>query len=159
MKDLFFRFCRWALPLLGVSAAISCDNVIQGPDMYGCPPAEYGTPVMEFRVAGKVTDSQTGLPVKGVTVSTDDDWEDPEVITSDNGEFVYESQGFPSDKILMKFTDTDGSENGCYMDKELEVILKQVQSGSGNWDFGMYIAEDVQVKIDEDIPRSLSSSK
>ena len=151
MKDLFLRFCRWALPLLGVSAAISCDGVINTPDMYGCPVAEYGTPTMEFRVKGKVTDSVTGQPVKGIAVSTDDDWEDPEVITSDNGEFVYESYAFPSDKILLKFKDSDSGENGFYMDEELEVMLKQVEPGSGTWDEGLYIAEDVLVKMDEEL--------
>ena len=49
---------RWALPLLGVSAAIACDNVIQAPDMYGFPSApEYGVPVIEFRISGRAVDA------------------------------------------------------------------------------------------------------
>ena len=50
MKDLFFRFCRWALPFFGVSAVVSCDNVFNTPDMYGTQVAEYGVPVMEYVV-------------------------------------------------------------------------------------------------------------
>ncbi len=131
---------------------ISCDNVINEPDMYGCPVAEYGTPTMEFRVKGKVVDSYTGKPVKGIAVSTDDDWEDPVVVTSDNGEFVYESYGFPKDKIKLKFTDVDFNEDGAYLSEELEIELKKISEGSGTWDEGVFIAEDVMVKLNEDMP-------
>ena len=152
MKDIFLSFCRWLLPFFGISAVISCDNVIIGPDMYGCPPVEYGTPTMEFRVKGKVTNYDTGEPVKGIAVSTDDDWEDPLVVTSDNGEFVYESTGFPKEIIKMKFTDVDFDEDGAYMSKEFMVALKKASEGSGAWDEGFYIAEDVVVKMYEDMP-------
>ena len=152
MKNLILRICRWLLPFFGVSAVISCDNVIVGPDMYGCPPAEYGTPTMEFRVSGKITDSYTGKPVKGIAVSCDDDWEDPEVITSDDGEFVYESYAFPADKIILKYKDSDGEANGYYISKEGPVILKKAQDGTGTWDSGLYVAENLQIKMDEDFP-------
>ena len=150
MKNLFLRFCRWALPILGISATVSCDNVINTPDMYGCPPAEYGTPTMEFRVSGKVTDSATGNPIKGISVTCDDVWEDPEVITSKTGEFVYESTGFPEDKVKLKFTDIDYQNDGSYIPSELEVELTKVKDGSGTWDFGLYIADDVMVSLSED---------
>ena len=151
MKDLFLRFCRWALPLFGVSAAISCDNVFQTPDMYGCPPApEYGVPVMEFRVSGKVTDSETGDPVKGIAVSCAEDWMDPEVVTSETGEFIYESQGFPSEQILLEFTDSNGSDDGYYFTEKLTVTLEKVKDGSGNWNEGLFIAEDVFVRMDQE---------
>lgn len=151
MKDLLLRFCRWALPLLGISSVISCDGNSLIP-MYGTQVAEYGTPTMEFRVTGKVTDSHTGEPLKGISVSCDDDWEDPEVFTSENGEFVYESYAFPSDEVLLKFKDLDGEENGFYIHEELKVMLKQSKPGSGNWDQGLYIAEGVEVKMMEDLP-------
>ena len=152
MKNLILKICRFLLPYFGVSAVISCDNVIIGPDMYGCPPLEYGTPTMEFRVKGTVTDYVTGEPVKGIAVSTDDDWEDPEVVTSDNGEFVYESYGFPKEIIKLKFTDVDFDEDGAYMSKEFMVALKKASEGSGTWDEGFYIADDVVVKLYEDMP-------
>ena len=92
MRDLFLRFCRWALPLLGISGVISCDNVIQSPDMYGCPPApEYGVPVMEFRMKGKVVDSQSEQPI--------------------NGEFICQGEDVTSESMILKFTDVDGQEN------------------------------------------------
>lgn len=118
MRDLILRFCRWALPLLGVSAAISCDNVIQAPDMYGCPPApEYGVPVMEFRISGKAVDARTEEPVKGIAVTyiTEDKYESPDTTwTSDNGEFMIRQNSFPSYKMTLKFTDVDGADNGEY---------------------------------------------
>lgn len=150
MKDLFLRFCRWALPILGISAAVSCDNVINTPDMYGCPPAEYGTPIMEFRVSGVVTDADTGEPVKGIAVSCDQDYSDPDVFTTENGEFVYESEMFPAEKVLLKFKDANSGEDGYYFDDELEVALTQIKQGSGVWDEGFYIADDVKVNLYQD---------
>ena len=129
---------------------ISCDNVINSPDMYGCPTAEYGTPTMEFRVSGKITDSYTGKPVKGIAVSCDDDREDPEVVTSEDGEFVYESRAFPLDTVKLKFTDIDHLMDGSYLPSELDVELKKVEDGSGTWDYGFYIAEDVMVSLNDD---------
>ena len=130
---------------------ISCDYVIMAPDMYGCPPAEYGTPTMDFRVTGKITDRFTGNPVKGIAVSCDDDWEDPEVITSETGEFVYESTALPLETVKLKFTDIDHQKDGSYLPSELEVELKKVKNGSGSWNYGFYIAEDVMVSLSEDI--------
>ena len=152
MRDLILRFCRWALPLLGVSAAISCDNVIQAPDMYGCPPApEYGVPVMEFRISGKAEDAQTGEPVKGIAVTyiTEDKYEHPDTTwTSDNGEFLIENYSFPSDRMTLKFTDVDGAENGEYSVKEAEVTLDRKEESQDGWMVGIFAADDVQVKLD-----------
>ena len=93
MKDLFLRFCRWALPLLGITGVVSCE--IFAPVMYGSPPVEYGVPTMDYRVTGTVTDSQTGEPVKGIKVQSESlDAPDP-VITSETGEFVYEDRWYP----------------------------------------------------------------
>ena len=152
MKDLILRICRWLLPYFGVSAVISCDNIIMAPDMYGCPPVEYGTPTMDFRVTGKVTDSVTGDPIKGIAVSCDEDWEDPLVITSENGEFVYESYALPFDVVKLKFKDSDYDENGFYDTMEVEVTLQQSKPGSGSWDAGQYVAEGLSVKMHEVIP-------
>lgn len=104
MRDLFLRFCRWALPLLGISGVISCDNVIQSPDMYGCPPApEYGVPVMEFRMKGKVVDSQSEQPIKGIAVTRINELTSQESVdtvwTAENGWFT---GIYISDDVLVK---------------------------------------------------------
>ena len=118
--------------------------------MYGCPPAEYGTPTMEFRVTGKVTDSMSGDPIKGISVTCDEDYSDPEVITSETGEFTYESTAFPKEKIKLRFNDLDHSADGSYLPEDVIVELKKALEGSGNWDYGFYIAEDVKVNLDDD---------
>lgn len=152
MRDLILRFCRWALPLLGVSAAISCDNVIQAPDMYGCPPTpEYGVPVMEFRISGKAVDARTEEPVKGIAVTyiTEDKYESPDTTwTSDNGEFMIRQNSFPSYKKTLKFTDVDGADNGEYSLKEVEVTLDWKEESQDGWMVGIFTADDVQVKLD-----------
>ena len=152
MRNLILRFCRWALPLLGVSAAISCDNVIQAPDMYGCPPTpEYGAPVMEFRISGKAVDARTGEPVKGIAVTyiTEDKYESPDTTwTSDNGEFMIRQNSFPSYKRTLKFTDVDGADNGEYSVKEVEVTLDWKEESQDGWMVGIFTADDVQVKLD-----------
>lgn len=130
MRDLFLRFCRWALPLLGISGVISCDNVIQSPDMYGCPPApEYGVPVMEFRMKGKVVDSQSEQPI--------------------NGEFICQGEDETSESMILKFTDVDGQENlGEFMEKEVKVKLTREEGSENGWFTGIYISDDVLVKLD-----------
>lgn len=130
MRDLFLRFCRWALPLLGISGVISCDNVIQSPDMYGCSPApEYGVPVMEFRMKGKVVDSQSEQPI--------------------NGEFICQGEDETSESMILKFTDVDGQENlGEFMEKEVKVKLTREEGSENGWFTGIYISDDVLVKLD-----------
>ena len=124
MKDLFFRFCRWALPFFGVSAVVSCDNVFNTPDMYGTQVAEYGVPIMEYVVKGKVTDAETGAPVKGIEVVPEE--ANVLVYTSENGEFACEGATFPDGKVTITFKDIDGEENGVYATKEIEVPVENV---------------------------------
>lgn len=149
MKELFLRFCRWALPLLGITGVVSCE--IFAPVMYGSPPAEYGVPTMDYRVTGTVTDSQTGEPVKGIKIESETliGPQDP-VITSETGEFVYEDTWYPHDKITLQFTDIDPLEDGSYMPRTVEVELKKIQDGDGRWYNGVYVAEGLLVKLDEE---------
>lgn len=147
MKDLFFRFCRWALPLLGVSAAISCDNVIQGPDMYGCPVAEYGVPVIEFSVKGKVVDSESN-PIPDIEVSHAMSYH--LVRTDKDGEFNLKAEiyDFEMESVTLKFTDTDGEENGGeFMTQSVDIPLTQTEPGDGVWDNGSYSASDVKITL------------
>ena len=154
MRDLFLRFCRWALRLLGISGAISCDNVIQSPDMYGCPPApEYGVPVMEFRMKGKVVDSQSEQPIKGIAVTRINEETSQESVdtvwTADNGEFICQGEDWPSESMILKFTDVDGGENlGEFMEKEVKVKLTREEGSQNGWFTGIYISDDILVKLD-----------
>ena len=141
MRNLIVRFCRKALSLLGLGGAISACGVFIGPDMYG-------TPTMEYRVSGKVTDSQTGNPIPGIEVESFHFLNGPQkVLTSDNGEFYVESLEFPSDEVMLKFSDIDGPLNGEYESLEYNVRLEKVKDGSGAWDDGDYAAENVIVPM------------
>lgn len=153
MRELFLRFCRWALPLLGISGVISCDNVITGPDMYGCPPVEYGVPAMEFRMKGKVVDSQSEQPIKGIAVTriNEDTLQESvdTVWTAENGEFICQGEDRPSESMILKFTDVDGRENlGEFMEKELKVKLTREEGSQNGWLTGIYTSDDVLVKLD-----------
>ena len=152
MKDLFLRFCRWALPLLGVTAAISCDNVIESPDMYGCPPSGYedmpgmyGTPTVEFSVKGKVMDSE-GNPIPGIQISHD--YSGQKVLTSVDGTFDYTSEdfGFEMETVTLEFTDIDGEESGGdFQYQEVPVPVQQTEPGDGAWNYGKFEAEGVEI--------------
>ena len=65
MKNLVLRLCRWGLTILGINCVISCDgdHGTVAP-MYGVQVAEYGVPVIEYRISGKVIDSRTESPYK-----------------------------------------------------------------------------------------------
>jgi putative lipoprotein (rSAM/lipoprotein system) len=152
MKDLFLRFCRWALPLLGVTASISCDNVIESPDMYGTPPSNYddmvcmyGSPVVDFSVKGKVMDSE-GNPIPGIEISYD--YSSHKVYTLKDGSFDYTSEdlGFEMETVTLSFTDIDGEENGGdFQSKEVAVERQQTEPGDGGWNYGKFEAENVEI--------------
>lgn len=150
IKDLFYRFCRKVLPLLGVTTVVSCDNVFNSLDMYGSPVAEYGVPVMQYQVKGKVADVVTGAPVKGIEVTSEDAVVG--VYTSEKGEFVCEGFTFPDGSVKLTFEDVDGEENGTYLPQDIEVKVSKIEDGEG-WMAGMYISDDVFVRLHpEDMP-------
>lgn len=152
MKNLMLRFCRWALALLGISAFDSCAV------MYGSPIpddifAMYGTPTMEYRVSGKVADSRTGEPIEGIQVGYRNLSNGPQTtLTTDNGEFVVEGNGYPSENIKLQFEDIDEEHNGWYFPKEIEVDLVKAENGDGAWFTGIYVADGVLVKLEADQP-------
>lgn len=145
MRNLFLRFCRWALPLLGVSGAVSCDNVIGSR-------AEYGVPTMEYRVRGKVLSSESDEPVKGIAVTgmTEDGYERIDTVwTTENGEFLYDGYDFPSDHITLRFTDVDGFDNlGEFQKKEVQVVLTREEGSQSGWFSGVYVSDDLLVRLD-----------
>ena len=155
MKDLFLRFCRWALPLLGVSAVTSCE--IAAPVMYGPPPSGYedmlvmyGTPVVEFSVKGKVVDPD-GNPIQGIEISHD--YSGHKVYTLEDGSFDYASEdiGFEMETVTLEFTDIDGEENGGnFQSQEVPVPVQQTEPGDGGWNNGKFEAEGVEIIMTKD---------
>lgn len=151
-KDLFLRFCRWALPLLGVSAVISCDGDGSGSDdtcvpMYGAVVAEYGIQLVEYRVSGKVVDPEKH-PIPNILVG--DEYSDNHVLTEDDGTFVFESEAVIFNSALMKFQDLDGEKNGGeFQTKYQEIPLLQATPGDGMSDPGDYEAVGVEVVLEK----------
>lgn len=154
MKNIILRLCRWGLALLGISS-LECCGVMYGSPvvMYGVPSAEYGVPTMEYRVTGKVQDAVTEAPVEGIEVKFFDSMAGPRTThTSEKGEFEIVAMEFPTDKVVLQFVDVDGEENGVYISEDMEVSLVKAEDGDGNWSSGVYIAEDVLVKLEPDLP-------
>ena len=156
MKDLFLRFCRWALPLLGVAAVTSCEIDAPAP-MYGSPPSDYddmigmyGTPVVEFSVKGKVVDPD-GNPIQGIEISHD--YSGHKVYTLEDGSFDYASEdiGFEMETVTLEFTDIDGEENGGdFQSQEVPVPVQQTEPGDGGWNNGKFEAEGVEIIMTKD---------
>lgn len=153
MKQLFLKLCRWILPLLGISGVVGCDSPFNPVDMYGCPPLEYGTPVMDFRVSGKVTDSATDEPIKGIAVTHPESFNAPDTVwTAADGTFSYTGMGFPSYKVRLKFTDVDDGENGgLHMPQEADFELQQAEEGDGSWNSGFFTADNVKVTLEKSV--------
>lgn len=154
MRNLILRICRWGLALLGISS-LECCRVMYGSPvvMYGVPSAEYGVPTMEYRVTGKVQDAVTEAPVEGIEVKFFDSMAGPRTThTSEEGEFEVVAMESPTDKVVLQFVDVDGEENGLYISEDIEVSLVKAEDGDGNWSSGVYIAEDVLVKLEPDLP-------
>ena len=152
MKDLIVRLCRWGLTVLGVNAAISCDNNIEVAPMYGVPVVEYGSPFMEYRIKGQVVSSNSGDPIKGIAVTyineaTKQESKDT-VWTTSNGEFECHGTDFPTESIILKFTDVDGVENIAEFDsKSVRMALKKVEDGDGRWNMGVFTTDDLNITL------------
>ena len=100
---------------------------------------------MEYVVKGKVTAASTGKPIKGIQVTSEEGSEP--ILTTETGDFECNGYGLPDKKVKLTFTDIDGEENGLYDPQKIEVPVKKVEEGSGAWYYGVYMAEDVMVKL------------
>lgn len=154
MKNLVLRLCRWGLTILGINCIISCDGDDHGTvaPMYGVQVAEYGVPVIEYRISGKVVDSRTESPVQGIAVTRIDDnpYIDQDTVrTSINGEFVYCGECFPTESMTLGFIDTDGKENtDDFKTQKAQVKLAKIEDDKGTWHWGVYGAEGVTIKLE-----------
>ena len=146
--NLFLRFCRWALPLLGVSAVISCDGDGSGDTcvpMYGAVVTEYGVQMVEYKVSGKVVDEDNN-PIPYILVG--DDYSDNHSLTKEDGTFVFESQAviFGEQAVMLNFRDLDGEENGGDFETKLQSVqLSQMASENAE----AYEASGVEVVLDQ----------
>lgn len=127
------RILKILLVLLGFGAASCSTSHGKGPDAgddFGggiAPAPEYGAPVVQFTVKGRVVDAEQN-PVNGIRVTISPDaasWGNAELQSNEEGRFEGSSAfgGFNTDYVL-NFQDVDGEENGgLFMDKEVSVHL------------------------------------
>lgn len=133
MKIKFIKASNWLLSLaIGAIGFTSCSN--------GGGPDEYGTPTAEFKVSGKVTDTEE-MPVEGIEVSMKaESYVSPNELkdtTDSKGEYKIRFRGFPlRDSIVMEFKDIDTNKNGAFATKTDGVRFEKFTGGDGHWDQG-----------------------
>ncbi|MFR9592554.1 MAG: radical SAM-associated putative lipoprotein [Rikenellaceae bacterium] len=101
-----------ALTLLGFSGCSEGGGLFNEPDMYG-------TPLVDYRFKGEVTDAE-GNPIKGIEVKISS--ADDAVVTDDKGTFDTTFNGYADGSHYIAFTDIDGAANGGeFAKKQVEV--------------------------------------
>lgn len=153
MKNIFLRFVKWSLSILGLS--LGCYALT------GCVRVEYGVPHANFQVKGKVIDSKTKEGLRGISVtmnpagyqqvngqeSVSKYYYDSTVVNV-NGEFELWAQEMTSGNIYLKVKDIDPYTYGNYLEKTVKVQFQQTEEGSGSWYEGTY-SSDILIELKE----------
>lgn len=142
IRSTWLKFCRWALAVLGISAVVSCEEIID--DIL--PAAEYGCPSMDFEIKGKVVNSENGDGIEGIRVSVHEN-DYGSVLSGKGGEFVLNGSEFPQDSLKLFATDIDGQQNGLFQDTELMVGLSKEKDGDKSWYEGKYSASGIVIEM------------
>ena len=144
------RLFSGVLVALGFTA---CDNETTD-DAY---PLEYGTPSVDYRVKGIVTD-EAGNPIENIRVIIRNAWDntptlnaDDTVYTDKEGAFANEMAGTVAiQKQKVYFDDIDGEANGGLFQSDSinisDMTPTLVEEGHGSWYQGKYEFE-VQKKL------------
>lgn len=145
------KFFKHILTLLGFStAAITQFACAYGPKPDDYLPCEYGTPVMDFEVSGKVV-NQNSSPIAGIKVSCSINTEPgvSSVLTAEDGTFLISGTGIGISPEL-EFKDIDGADNGGeFADKTETIKADRVEDGDGKWYLGKYEAKGVVIEMEE----------
>lgn len=139
------KFMYFLLSALGFSAA--CDDHENEPNGV----CMYGTPRIDFRIQGKVTD-EAGNPIPGIEVRNEDlnhGWGNT-TLTDKEGLYDISGSAFPSEFDL-SFHDIDGPENGGEFQTETLSVKfsdeEQTAPGSGGWFNGTYARNNADVVL------------
>lgn len=133
IKEVRKRILYGVLTLLGFTA---CGEISD----------EYGSPITDYQVKGRVT-SEEGKPLSGIQVVVKDDGSVPEgndtVYTNADGRFVSHqaSTGWVvSGQVI--FNDIDGEANGGTFKSDSVKLInmesRRIKKGDGYWYAGMY---------------------
>lgn len=141
------KLMYFLLSALGFSTA--CDEHKNEPNVVDM----YGTPRIDFRIRGKVTDP-AGNPVPGIEVRNEDrnyGWGN-KALTDEKGLYDLSGSAF-STEFDLSFHDVDGPENGGEFQPEtLSVKLlgeEQTAPGKGAWHNGTYARTSADVVLTE----------
>lgn len=158
MKRIFYRFSRWLLASMGLTAVASCSK-----DSGFI--AEYGVPYCTYDVKCRIVDSRTKEPVDGLSLipgsvysSADEngmfveqfrDFSNP-VTNSTQGVYLLKGMfsGWDNEyygQMFIKMHDLDTNANGNYKDTVYIVPLKFVGEAEGTWYNGKYV-EDITLE-------------
>ena len=146
--SLLSRLCLAVLTLLGFA---SCEELM----------CEYGTPNMDYKISGTVTD-KAGTPVEGIRVvipNVDYDYDrncmvSDTLFTDSKGHYVSpQHNDIDPAREGMLFDDVDGEKNGSFLSQTLtpddvwNAPRKQVKKGDGHWyEGGFEYTVDVTLK-------------
>ena len=136
-------FIAWLLAILGFAS--SCDKLNPQPD-------EYGTPSAKFIINGKIESASSNTPIKNILVimQRDSSLFLKDTAFSDNeGNYQVDYRLFPTDtKFDIQFQDTDGVENGSYVNLDTVVEFKDPKftNGDGHWYSGE-VTKELNIKL------------
>ena len=164
MNRFVNKLYRWSLTLIGLGLVSGCEK--DPDDLPLDYPAAYGSPYATFEMKGRVIDSQTGDPVKGVSLTCGytvrKKGEDGTYIreykpipysklpVNEDGTFRMESNFSGHDNLMpVFFTDDDPEADGHYQDNLYMVQMEPVKKYDKENAFhtGHYKAKDVEIKV------------
>ncbi|WP_288943555.1 radical SAM-associated putative lipoprotein [uncultured Alistipes sp.] len=144
-KRIKKRLSLLLLTLLGFSTA--CEKLKNGET----PPDMYGTPHVDIRVGGKVTD-KTGTPIPGIEVRQQNT--PYKALTGNDGSYELPGQLFSIETTAdILFTDTDGPANGGEFEAQtLEITFTEADrvSEAEGWCGGSFARTGVDVTLKEE---------
>lgn len=122
--------------------------------------AMYGTPSADFLIKGKIEDASANVPLKGIKVVMEMNFgsvSDPYIIKKDSTfssavdgsyQVIAKSESAGDQKINLRFTDIDGTNNGQYKSLDTTIVFQNLKfsNGSGSWDKGETVKE-VNIKL------------
>ena len=164
MNRFINKLYRWSLTLIGLGLVSGCEK--DPDDLPLDYPAAYGSPYSTFEMKGRVIDSQTGDPVKGVSLTCgytvrkkgEDGTYIREYIpmpysrlpVNDDGTFKMEFNFSGHDNLMpVFFTDDDPETDGHYQDDLYMVQMEPVKKydKKNAFHIGHYRARDVRIKV------------
>ena len=146
IHHLWEKLASLILGLLGFASCGEIEKILEAPDMYGQPHAD-------FKALGTVRD-EDGNPIKGIQVTVRQLWSydepaDNKLFTGAEGTYQLIREVFDGpESVTVTFEDVDGEENGGdFASAEVSPEVVQTEKGDNDWYGGAFEARaDVVLK-------------